>query len=389
MDTVNPLAAHYSHFRVAERLLLTGHSHQAWPDVGLAAQQQAWLDAAEHVDDKWQQAADRAQRLRSHWLRLLGDADGDMALGQNTHELVARLLSALPLAERPRLLTSSGEFHTIRRQLLRLREAGLEVEFVPANPADSLAARLARLVDGRTACVLVSSVRFDTAAIVPDLAQLARACSRHGTELLVDAYHHINAVPFNITDLGLDGAFITGGGYKYCQLGEGNAFLRVPPGRDLRPVLTGWYAEFDTLARGTAGDRVAYGAGAAAFAGATYDPVSHYRAVAVFDFHVNQGLTPERLRGVSRHQVGLLQQGIESLDLDPAVLAVVPLAEDRRAGFLALHAADAAGLTARLRRRGVHCDYRGSLLRLGPAPYLSDGQLTAAVAILGEESGVR
>jgi kynureninase len=39
----NPLAADYSRFRVGERLLLTGHSHQAWPDVGFAAQQQAWL----------------------------------------------------------------------------------------------------------------------------------------------------------------------------------------------------------------------------------------------------------------------------------------------------------------------------------------------------------
>ena len=29
----NALAAHYRHFRVGERLLLSGHSHQAWPDV--------------------------------------------------------------------------------------------------------------------------------------------------------------------------------------------------------------------------------------------------------------------------------------------------------------------------------------------------------------------
>ena len=35
------LARHYTRFRVAERVLLTGHSHQAWPDVGFAAQQQA------------------------------------------------------------------------------------------------------------------------------------------------------------------------------------------------------------------------------------------------------------------------------------------------------------------------------------------------------------
>ncbi|MGE5144358.1 MAG: kynureninase, partial [Acidobacteriota bacterium] len=44
------LARHYARFRVAERVLLTGHSHQAWPDVGFAAHQQAWLDAAEYVD---------------------------------------------------------------------------------------------------------------------------------------------------------------------------------------------------------------------------------------------------------------------------------------------------------------------------------------------------
>ena len=29
-------------------------------------------------------------------------------------------------------------------------------------------------------------------------------------------------------------AFVVGGGYKYCQLGEGNAFLRFPPGCELR-----------------------------------------------------------------------------------------------------------------------------------------------------------
>ena len=40
------LARHYSRFRVSERVLLTGHSHQAWPDVAFSAQKQAWTDAA-------------------------------------------------------------------------------------------------------------------------------------------------------------------------------------------------------------------------------------------------------------------------------------------------------------------------------------------------------
>ena len=93
--------------------------------------------------------------------------------------------------------------------------------------------------------MLVSSVLFETAEIVPGLDLVAARCARRGATLLVDAYHHLNVVPFDVRSLGLAEAFVTGGGYKYCQLGEGNCFLRVPPGCQLRPVLTGWFSEFE------------------------------------------------------------------------------------------------------------------------------------------------
>jgi kynureninase len=54
------------------------------------------------------------------------------------------------------------------------------------------------------------------------------------------------------------------------------------------------------------------------------------------------------------------------------------------AGFLALRAPGAEALRAELRRRGVQTDHRADVLRLGPAPYLSDAQLLEAVGILGE-----
>src|SRR5688572_13823106 len=138
------LARHYSRFRVAERLLLTGHSHQAWPDVSFDAQQRAWLDAAALVDDKWERAGEQADRVQQGFRRLLNDADGDIALGQNTHELITRLLSALPLRDRPKLITTDGEFHTIRRQLDRLAEVGLAIVKIAARPVETLAERLAR-----------------------------------------------------------------------------------------------------------------------------------------------------------------------------------------------------------------------------------------------------
>lgn len=381
----NALAPHYSRFAVSERLLLTGHSHQAWPDRGFEAQQRAWLDAARYVDDKWELAFAQAEKVREGFTRLLGDAGGGIALAPNTHELVVRLLSALPLRTRPRLVTTDGEFHTIRRQLDRLEEEGIEVLRVPEAPLESLASRLSRAVDDRTALVLVSAVFFDTGRIARGLGDVAASCRRHGSALLVDAYHALNVVPFSVAGEELGDAFVVGGGYKYCQLGEGNCFLRIPPGTGLRPVVTGWYSEFTALEERQQGKRVVYGHGGDRFAGATYDPTSHYRAAAVFDFFREQGLTARRLREVSQHQIGLLASEFDALDLDPAVIS-----RDRGSrlsevgGFLALRSPVATSLTRRLRERGAWTDARGEVLRLGPAPYLSDRQLRDAIALLGE-----
>jgi kynureninase len=387
-EAPNALAPHYSRFRVADRLLLTGHSHQAWPDVGFEAQQNAWLDAARYVDDKWEHAFAQADLVRRGFARLLGDAGGGIALGASTHELLVRLISALPLQTRPKLITTDGEFHTIRRQLDRLAEAGLEIVRVPEAPVESVAARLADRVDDRTALVLVSTVFFDSARIARGYADLAERCRNHGARLLLDVYHQLNVVPISLADEGLADAFVVGGGYKYCELGEGNTFLRLPCDvDDLRPVITGWYSEFSALAHADRSPRVAYGQGADRFAGATYDPTSHYRAAAVFGFFEERELTPPLLREVSQHQIGQLASTFDALNLDPAVIdrdRSVPLTDI--AGFLALESPHAAAFARALHARGVFTDARGTTLRFGPAPYLSDRQLRDAMGLLADAS---
>jgi kynureninase len=227
-------------------------------------------------------------------------------------------------------------------------------------------------------------VLFETAEIVPHLDLLATRCARDEVPLLVDAYHHLNVVPFDVRALGLDRAFIVGGGYEYCQLGEGNCFLRVPSDCAMRPVITGWFSEFAELAESQRAADVHYGRGAARFAGATYDPTSHYRAARVFAFHVEQDLTPERLRAISQEQMAVLINGIRALDLNPRVASIVEMPSDRRGGFLAIHTPHAAQLVDALAAREMFVDARGETLRLGPAPYLSDRQLRDAVTALGE-----
>ncbi len=389
------LAEHYTRFRVSERLLLTGHSHQAWPDVSFDAQQQAWLDAARHVDRKWEVAEEKAERFRGALAALLDDHSGFVALGRSTHELVTRVLSALPLAARPRLVSTDGEFHSIRRQLDRLSEEGVEVVKVSALPASTLAERLISETNDRTAAVLVSFVLFQNAHIVPGLGGVLEVCEKVGAALLVDAYHSTNVAPLSVSQEGLEDAFIVGGGYKYMQMGEGNCWLRFPRDCRLRPVLTGWFSEFGTIADDKTANassegegRVPYGDGPTRFAGATYDPSSHYRAAAVLDFFAEQGLTQDRLRACSQRQIELLATEFDALDLDPAVVdrdRSVPL--ESLGGFLALRSPDAPLITDALAERGVHVDHRGSVLRFGPAPYLTDEQLQVAVRALGEVVG--
>jgi len=377
---IEGLAEHYSAFRVSERLFLTGHSHQAWPDVAREGHLEAWEDAAEHADLKWERAFAKAERVRQGVRRLLADSAAPVALAPNTHELVLRFLSALPLRERPKLVSTDGEFHTLRRQLGRLIEEALAVVLIPARPVETLAWRLAAEAPGASA-VLVSAVLFEDSRVVPELPALAAACTDAGAELLVDAYHALGCLPFTVT--GLESAWIVGGGYKYLQLGEGNCFLRLPPQADeLRPAITGWFAEFDEMHAEHELGATPYPRGSMRFAGSTYDPTSHYRAARVFDFFDEQGLTPERLRQSYLQQTRLLAERFDGLALDNVTRDQnTPL--DAFGGFLALESEQAEELSRLLLDAGVVTDSRGRYLRLGPAPYHSDEQLESAIEELG------
>ncbi len=370
------LRVHYQAFLASGRVLLTGHSHQGWPDVAREGVIAAWEDAAAHVDDKWGAAFAQADALRQGVADRIGGAAEDVALGANTHELVARFLSALDLGKRPRLVTTSGEFHSMDRQLRRLAEEGVEVVFVDALPVSTLAERLAAAVDEKTAAVLASTVLFETSTRVPHLAAVTAATHRVGAQVLFDGYHAFNVVPEKLADFGPEPFFYVAGGYKYAQWGEGCCFLRVPPTTELRPVFTGWFSDFENL-EGPRSSAIGYGSrGADRFAGATYDPTSHYRGARVCRFFDEHGLDVARLRQLSLRQTGRILRGLEGYDV------LTPREDAGRGGFVSLRVANAGTVVSALRDDGVSCDARGDVLRFGPAPYVTDDEIDRALEAL-------
>lgn len=380
---LSALRAAYTRFLQPDRILLTGHSHQAWPDVASGAMVRLFDDAARLVDDKWSEAIfPKCQAVGAAILERMGFDRGDsLAFGKSTHELVFRLLTCLRLHERPRIVTTTGEFHSLYRQLTRLAEEGVEVVWVPAEPRAELASRLLDALRPGTAMLAFSAVLFEDAYIVPRLGEILARAVEVGAIPLVDAYHAFNVVPLDWGPA-RDQLFVTAGGYKYAAFGDGLSWLRIPRDTTLRPVDTGWFADFASLAA-PRGPTVTYGPGGDRFLGATFDASPVYRAEAVLEHWDRFGLTPARLRAVSLRQTSrILARFEERGRLDVVVTARDP---ERRGGFVAVRDAAAGAIVERLRGRGVFVDSRRDLLRIGPAPYLTDDEIDRGVGAVIDE----
>lgn len=382
------LRGSYSAFLREDRILLTGHSHQAWPNVAADAQRRLFDDAARYVDDKWAEAIDPivARVSRGISERLGYGPDEALAFGRSTHELVFRLATCWPFSKETRIVTTTSEFHSLDRQLRRIEEEGVRVAWVDGSERSTLASRIVDAIVPGTSLVAISAVLFEDSFVLPDLHAIASRAAEVGAALLIDAYHGFNVVPLPLA--GLPGeVYVTAGGYKYAQFGDGICFLRVAPGSTRRPVYTGWFADFADLARprGEGPRPVGYGAGAARFAGATYDASAFYRAAAVLDHFEAHGLTVERLRAISLRQTGRILARLDGHDLASAGLQVAaPRDPERRGGFVAVRTPFASKLTDALREKSVWVDSRGENVRLGPAPYLLDEELDRGVDVVVE-----
>ncbi len=226
-----------------------------------------------------------------------------------------RWLSALPLAAKPRLVTTDGEFHTLRRQLARLgrKPASRSCGCRRTRSRRSPSGWRRRSTSAPPRCSLRRSSSRRRGSC-PRLGELAAECRRRETPLLVDAYHALGVAAVLAARAGTR---VGAGHRRRLQVPAARRRQRLPPpAAGTRPASGGdrlvrGVLDEDRRARG--GTEVDYAPGAAALAGATYDPTSHYRAARVFDFFVEQGLTPEFLRQVSQHQVGLLARAFDAL----------------------------------------------------------------------------
>lgn len=371
------LARHFSHFFGAygPRLHFAAHSHHPWPDVTRAAHERYWLDGAERADKKWEKVfGEVIPATQQHIAGHLALSDhGQVAFAPNTHEFVVRLFSCLDFSKPVRVLASAHEFHSFRRQALRLAETGrVELVEVPAEPYATFTDRyLEAATTGRWDMLWVSQVFFDSGFVVTDLDRLVREAPAQPL-MVVDGYHAFCALPVDLAAIHRR-AFYMAGGYKYAMSGEGACFLAIPPGNEMRPVDTGWYASFESLA-GPRPARVPYSDGAFRFLGATFDPSGIYRMRAVMDWLRETGT---EVGAIHRHSRALQEMFLAGAGAFAKHL--VPPAGTPRGNFLTFDVDDAESLHARILEAGVYVDRRGRRIRFGFGVYHDAGDVDEAL----------
>ncbi len=374
--------AHFRRFLASnrQRLHFAAHSHHPWPDVTFAAHMQAWMDAAEKLDDKWETIfSDVWPKAQRHVARCLSLPKSEsVAFAPNTHEFVLRLLSCF--SDNVSIVTSDSEFHSLSRQLARLEESTpITVTRVAAEPFATFTERMIDTVNTvKPQLVFVSQVFFNSGAAGVDIAALCRSAPAD-TMLVIDGYHGFLAMP---TDLSLlhDRVFYLSGGYKYAMAGEGACFLHVPDGVNLRPKNTGWWAEFGDLQKAKE-NQVAYGADGRAFLGATFDSTALYRFNAAMDWRVANDIqsqdTLKRTHALGAQFVrGLQEAGCAALN---EAQLVVPLSDSARGQFLTFRKADAGAVCARMKEAHIVTDARGDRLRFGFGLYHDSQDIDALV----------
>jgi kynureninase len=318
-----------------------------WETRGAAAWYEIW----------WAALAE----LRARYARLIGAAEGSIALHPNVSTALTAVAESLDYRRRPKVVVTSLDFPTIAYQWLARAGEGVEVVIVESPDGVGVPVEaIARAIDDRTAIVATSHVFFTSGAI-QDVRALADAAHRKGALLLVDGYQAAGQLPVDVDALDVD--FYCSGGLKWLLGGTGVAFMYARPELwpTLAPRASGWFAHreqfrFDPRALELHDDARRLEAGTPPLR-----PV--YAQLGGLEIIEELGA-----REIRRRTMALAEDLIELARAAGLRPRVAPTPEERTA-IVMLPSADPAAAVRRLAEAGIVADSRPGHVRISPYFY--------------------
>lgn len=259
------------------------HSHHPWPDCSYEAHMEYWEFSNRYLDNKWEYIYSKVvPEFQNNIAGLIGSDAERIIFAPNTHELVYRLLSCFFIKDKVRVLTTEREFHSFRRQIDRLSEWDkFHIDKLAVHSSEQLKEDLLQQLKIESYdLIFFSHVFFNTGMQLENINLfLEEVLQNTDAHIAVDGYHSLFAFPANFSSF-KDRIFVLGGGYKYAQAGEGVCFMSCPDNQ-LRPINTGWFAEFEDL-EASQNQKVGYSKDGYKFAGSTMDFSGLFRMNSIF-----------------------------------------------------------------------------------------------------------
>lgn len=352
------------------KMHFAAHSHHYWPDCTFEAQKQHWLDSSALTDEKWNHIFGNVMsETRSNIAKILNLSNpAQIVFAPNTHEFCERLLSCFVGKPKVRILTAENEFYSFKRQVKRYAElSNISVDWINVEPYESFESRLfEHIKQNDYDLIFLSQVFFTSGFHIPEIKKIVAQIKNPNTVIAIDGYHAFCAIPTDLRDVE-DRIFYMAGGYKYAMSGEGVCFMHVPKNCSLRPLNTGWFAEFENLEREIPLKEVTYPQNGNRFVGSTMEPTPAYRFNAVQKMWRENGLTVAKIHGYVEELKSyfikkLKESNFKKLKFEDLVL---PFNELPPSHFVTFKTPHAKLIVETIKKGNIYVDQRESSLRFG------------------------
>ncbi len=359
------LAAEHSRNEV----YLANHSLGRPPDASFENVQKGMTIWFERMDRGWEAGGwlDEMNVFRSQIAKLIGLPDSRCVVPKTSAGQGLRAVLNT-FRKRPiRILTTSEEFDSIDFILRAYQfEGEAVVRFVPKSRLENDlllmdSGAIAGAISSDFDLLVISAVTFTTGQIIKDLGEIIQRAKNKGLLTLVDSYHAVGVIPFDMMALGAD--FVIGGSYKYLRGGPGACWLAVNPAiandPSFRTLDTGWFAKKNSFGYERP-DIPEWCEGGDGWLESTPPILTPYQANPGIAFTLDFGV--ENLRMASLETQKALREAMKGKGWN-----VFEPNNPHEFGAFSIGISDHASEVAhRLKTSGINIDYRGSILRFGP-----------------------
>src|SRR5271169_725135 len=222
------------------------HSVGCLPKLSAAAVDANFLQPWQQLGgDAWDAWLAVIERFRGQLAGLLGGNAADYCPQSNLSSGLAKLLPALPRANRRMVLIAAEDsFPSLVFVLRRAAEMGFDLRLIERrhDPADVEVWAEALRAD--VAAVLVTHVHSNTGVVAP-VAKIAALCRERGIRCIVDVAQSAGILPVSVADWGAD--VVLGSCVKWLCGGPGAGFMWISPAlvQQLKPLDVGWFSHAD------------------------------------------------------------------------------------------------------------------------------------------------